>query len=269
MSNYNYHGTRDLIAMPGRSVQTFPSGLVRVERSFMCRKDDAARYRNILRVNEPMPFDDGAPAFDGLFIFPDPQEQVRDDGFAEFRVTAYGRTNATGSQSINITRGEFSADLNVALSQITVLRCLPTFSALNDFVDPPKVKLEFAWSVKIEIPLQRIIDIPQGAVLTVNQQLESVLNNSSYVAPFGGFILEKRTAGNLSTFQTAYLYAAPADLPYTEFGGSIRRTVISMIQNQSTNFGYFTEFISTYGYLGVPIIAAGNALQFNINGAGV
>jgi hypothetical protein len=39
-----------------------------------------------------MPFDDGAPAIDGLFIFPEPQEQVRDDGFVEFRVTAYGRS---------------------------------------------------------------------------------------------------------------------------------------------------------------------------------
>jgi hypothetical protein len=91
--SYQYHGTSDLIALPGRSVQTYPSGLVRVERSFMCRKADVARYRNILRVNEPMPFDNGAPAIDGLFIFPEPQEQVRDDGFVEFRVTAYGRTN--------------------------------------------------------------------------------------------------------------------------------------------------------------------------------
>jgi hypothetical protein len=40
-----------------------------------------------------MPLDDGAPAIDGLFIFPEPQERIRDDGFAEFRVTAYGRTN--------------------------------------------------------------------------------------------------------------------------------------------------------------------------------
>jgi hypothetical protein len=103
MSNYTYHGTTDLIALPGRSVQTYPSGLVRVERSFMCRKGDVARYRNILRVNEPMPFNDGAPAIDGLFIFPEPQEQVRDDGFVEFRVTAYGRTST--QQSAAIERG--------------------------------------------------------------------------------------------------------------------------------------------------------------------
>jgi hypothetical protein len=100
MSNYTYHGTSGLIAMPGRSVQTFPSGLVRVERSFLCRKADVARYRNTFRANEPMPFDDGAPAIDGLFIFPDPQEQVRDDGFVEFRVTAYGRTRTQGDSTL-------------------------------------------------------------------------------------------------------------------------------------------------------------------------
>jgi hypothetical protein len=91
--SYTYHGTSNIIELPGRSVQTYPSGLVRVERSFMCRKGHVARYRNVFRVNEPMPFDNGAPAIDGLFIFPEPQEQVRDDGFVEFRVTAYGRTN--------------------------------------------------------------------------------------------------------------------------------------------------------------------------------
>jgi hypothetical protein len=91
--SYQYHGTTDLIALPNRTVQTYPSGLVRVERSFVCRKDRVAKFRNTIKVNEPMPLDDGAPAIDGLFIFPEPQELVRDDGFAEFRVTAYGRTN--------------------------------------------------------------------------------------------------------------------------------------------------------------------------------
>jgi hypothetical protein len=47
-----------------------------------------------------MPDDDGAPAIDGLYIFPEPQEAVRDDGFVEFRVTAYGRTNIFSEISI-------------------------------------------------------------------------------------------------------------------------------------------------------------------------
>jgi hypothetical protein len=90
---YTYHGTTDLVMAPGRSVQTFPSGLVRVERRYICRKEYAARYRSDLAVGNALPGDDGAPAIDGLYIYPEPQEQSRDDGFIEFRVTAYGRSN--------------------------------------------------------------------------------------------------------------------------------------------------------------------------------
>jgi hypothetical protein len=112
---YTYHGTSNLIALPGRTVQTFPSGLVRVERSFVCRKADAATYRKQIKVGEKMPSDDGAPAIDGLYIFPDPQESVRDDGFVQFRVTAYGRTNTTGQRvrgAPTTRRITFSADIS-------------------------------------------------------------------------------------------------------------------------------------------------------------
>lgn len=101
MNNYIYHGTQNLIALPGRSVQTFPSGLVRVDRTYACRKTLADRYRQDLRVGSILPFDNGVPAIDGLFIFPEPQERVRDDGFVEFRVSAYGRANTTGSEQIS------------------------------------------------------------------------------------------------------------------------------------------------------------------------
>lgn len=112
--SYTYHGTTDLIALPNRTVQTYPSGLVRVERSFVCRKDRVARFRNTIKVNEPMPFDSGAPAIDGLYIFPEPQEVVRDDGFVEFRVTAYGRTNVFSEIAIQkgSIRGSYFASDN-------------------------------------------------------------------------------------------------------------------------------------------------------------
>lgn len=99
---YTYHGTRNLITAPGRSVQTFPSGLVRVERTYICRRGDEARYRSELAVGNLLPNDEGSPSIDGLYIYPDPQEQTQDSGFTEFRVTAYGRTNTTG------TSGAFS-----------------------------------------------------------------------------------------------------------------------------------------------------------------
>jgi hypothetical protein len=94
---YTYHGTSELIALPNRVVQTYPSGLVRVEQSFVCRNANVETYRNQLKAGAKMPNDD-APAIDGLYIFPDAAEVARDDGFSEFRVTAYGRTNKTGQR---------------------------------------------------------------------------------------------------------------------------------------------------------------------------
>lgn len=96
--SYTYHGTTDLVALPNRTVQTYPSGLVRVEQSFVCRKSQAATYRSRLKAGEKMPISDSAPAIDGLYIFPDAAQAPRDDGFFEFRVTAYGRTSTTGQR---------------------------------------------------------------------------------------------------------------------------------------------------------------------------
>ncbi len=112
--SYTYHGTTELIALPNRTVQTYPSGLVRVERSFVCQKGDIEKFRNQIRVNNPMPFDNGAPAIDGLYIFPEPQEIARDDGFVEFRVTAYGRTSEFRETSFDriSTKGSYSFIIN-------------------------------------------------------------------------------------------------------------------------------------------------------------
>ena len=99
---YTYHGTTNLIALPTRTVQTYPSGLVRVERSFVCRKENADNQRTTLVVGQTIPLDLGPPAIDGLYIFPEPQENVRDDGFVEFRVTAYGRSNFVGSAVLGV-----------------------------------------------------------------------------------------------------------------------------------------------------------------------
>lgn len=150
--NYTYHGTTDLIALPNRTVQTYPSGLVRVERSFVCRKDQVARYRNTIKVNEPMPFDDGAPAIDGLYIFPEPQEAARDDGFVEFRVTAYGRTkefdpnivekNTVLSSYFEISTFSLAATARTLPSineTYTFRAVLPSSEPTSALITPPKI----------------------------------------------------------------------------------------------------------------------------------
>ncbi len=150
--SYTYHGTANLIALPNRTVQTYPSGLVRVERSFVCRKGDVEKFRSRIKVNEPMPSDDGAPAIDGLYIFPEPQEIVRDDGFVEFRVTAYGRTgvfreisfdkiSAKGSYSFIInTPDAFSISTPAAINEIYTFRgVLESSASISSVIATPSI----------------------------------------------------------------------------------------------------------------------------------
>lgn len=82
-----------LVATPGRTVATFPSGLCRVDQTYTCATAHAAAHRATLAVGNDMPDGNTAPAIDGLKIFPAPQEVERGDGFTEFVVSAYGRTH--------------------------------------------------------------------------------------------------------------------------------------------------------------------------------
>ena len=100
-----------------------------------------------------MPSDDGTPAIDGLYIFPEPQEIVRDDGFVEFRVTAYGRTNEFSDAAIEkssakssytryiFTIGEGQSTREVpSINDIFILRgAVPSSTPATDFLAPPKV----------------------------------------------------------------------------------------------------------------------------------
>lgn len=83
-----------LTPQSGRSASTFSSGLVRVDRKFVCATVDAATHRSTLTVGNDMPDGNSVPAIDGLKIFPAPQEIERGDGFTDFIVSAYGRTSS-------------------------------------------------------------------------------------------------------------------------------------------------------------------------------
>ncbi len=83
-----------------RTVSTFPSGLIRVDQTFVCKTSAAATHRGILSVGSDFPNDSNLFSFDGIKIFPEPQERHRDDGFTEFIVSAYGRTSITPREKI-------------------------------------------------------------------------------------------------------------------------------------------------------------------------
>jgi hypothetical protein len=97
-----------LIATGNRSVTTFDSGLVRVDRTYVCASSSAATHRATLATGHELQDDSGEPAIDGLFIFPAPQEATNGDGFTEFTVSAYGRSKnelVMDSPQVVTTRG--------------------------------------------------------------------------------------------------------------------------------------------------------------------
>lgn len=96
MSYTIFKSTSGLIPQPGRAVNTFSSGLVRVDQTYLGLTAQAVTHRATLAVGNDMP-GDSYPCIDGLKIFPEVQEKRREDGFTEFIVSAYGRCNSTGS----------------------------------------------------------------------------------------------------------------------------------------------------------------------------
>lgn len=99
-----------------RTISTFPSGLVRVDQTFVCKTSAAATHRDALAVGSIFPngsYINNAwtayPSIEGFKIFPEVQEVQRTDGFTEFKVSGYGRTNTTGTVK-KTTKGFWSAN---------------------------------------------------------------------------------------------------------------------------------------------------------------
>jgi hypothetical protein len=246
---YTYHGTSNLIALPNRTVQTYPSGLVRVERSYVCRKADAGRNRSKFEVGDFLPDDDGAPAIDGLYIFPAAQETVRDDGFVEFKVSAYGRINTIGSQRQEFIRSS-TLEVNFSFSQITIENCLPNSTALTDLLKSPPVDLVFAIEPQDDVTVVRTIPIPKLSVVALFKDGNTTyIIGPTYVFENGGFIIERQSSTR-SLYQALYYYTSSAPV---------------ILSNSSRNFGFFTEFTVTYGWSRQPIYGVSTATQFKIN----
>lgn len=90
-----------LIAQPGRAVNTFPSGLVRVDQTYLGLTSQAATHRATLAVGNSLPDGNSSPCIDGLKIFPEVQTRCREGGFTEYLVSAYGRSTAGGQKTFS------------------------------------------------------------------------------------------------------------------------------------------------------------------------
>lgn len=88
-----------LIAQGDRSVTTYPSGLMKVDQTFIGLTANESTDRLSLQIGDPFPLDD-SPSIDGVFIFPATQESRGANGFTTYKVSGYGRINEEGYSEI-------------------------------------------------------------------------------------------------------------------------------------------------------------------------
>ena len=216
---YTYHGTTELIELPGRSIATFPSGLVRVDRTYACRTERASAFRQQFAEGTILPFDDGRPAIDGLYIFPEAQETQKENGFTEFKVSAYGRTNTKGQ--VSSTFMETTAEL------ITT----------SFFTSQPLTSSTIAFPVVIEVVTTQSTAFN---ILQISTMFPESIPINVFVRQGGGFL----------KIEEVY----KPGIVYTESGGIFGRIAtqtsieISPVVSQlpGTQFGTFREVIFTF-----------------------
>lgn len=129
-----------LYKQPTRTVATFPSGLVRIDQSYVCSNAAESTHRTTLALGNELPNDDGYPAIDGAFIFPHCQQVRSGDGFTEFIASAYGRTTDQPTNFITTIQTVVAGDsssyklMNFTLDIVLLTEQVLTLDALN--LDP-------------------------------------------------------------------------------------------------------------------------------------
>jgi hypothetical protein len=240
---YTYHGTSELIALPNRTVQTYPSGLVRVEQSFVCRNANAATYRNQLKAGAKMPNDD-APAIDGLYIFPDTAEVARDDGFSEFRVTAYGRTNKTGqrirgpigTRAINFTANISNVNLSYDPNDSNSSQTISNFYKSPYFYDYADAYFRFC--VPANERIQQPTDIRSiGGAFVKDTDIDLFSQSFSAVEIFP--ILNSGYVPSPTQRRSLPFFAVPLGFERTNFGSFDEISINYIVQTSNINFGSF------------------------------
>ena len=78
--------------LPGRTTNTFASGLVRVDQSYAIPTSNIQSVRNEYFQLGAELIGDTYPAVDGMFLYPDAQEVRKEYGITEMIASYYGRT---------------------------------------------------------------------------------------------------------------------------------------------------------------------------------
>lgn len=224
----------ELIPQGGRSVSTFPSGLIRVDQTFICSTPNIATHRANLKIKEDFPggFE---PAIDGLYIYPEVQENRRGDGFSELIASGYGRTADTLQ---NIRKQVFTGTVQMASGGtigdilFNVTNLFYSRNIINGFI---AIKDGDSLSVE-DLGLDDQLFVPFN-LFNINNNYEIVITSIEFNYKSGNYIdwngdLRTRYYSKINFYNTrwgsgisySFLWASP---------------VIKVINSQ--NFGVFKE----------------------------
>jgi hypothetical protein len=220
----------ELIPQGGRSVSTFPSGLVRVDQTFICSTPNVATHRANLKVGNDFP-GSSEPAIDGLYIYPEVQENRRGDGFTELIASGYGRTADT-LQNIRkqVSTGSIYRNSGSGLSYPTFL--VYSRNTINGFI---AIKDGDSLSVE-DLGLDDQLFVPFNLVNT-DDNYEIVITSIDFNYKSLNYIdwngdLRTRYLSKMNFYNTRWGSGISYDLGWAS-------PVIKVINNQ--NFGLFKE----------------------------
>jgi hypothetical protein len=228
-----------LVPQAERTLSTFESGLVRVDRKYICRSSVAATHRSTLAVGNTLPYDEDGVTLDGLYIYPTPQETKRGDGFTEFSVSAYGRIYdtiqnvTTRSEDISTPQYRYQQNtLNAKMVLVGTEINLPLLDEYETLLQPYNVyvKAQPTWRL---LRIERVTaDRPRPV--------------------FYSYDAARRAAGDGVSFSTVGVVVSGFIMYFTVDGVSVVGTG-SILQQEakpqitsSRNYGRFTEIDIEY-----------------------
>jgi hypothetical protein len=219
----------ELIPQGGRLVSTFPSGLIRVDQTFICSTPNVATHRANLKIKEDF-LGGSEPAIDGLYIYPEVQENRRGDGFSELIASGYGRTADTLQ---NIRKQVFTGTLQRTSGGISnVTNLFYSRNIINGFI---AIKDGDSLSVE-DLGLDDQLFVPFNLV-NINDDYEIVITSIDFNYKSQTYIdwngdLRTRYFNKINFYSTQYGSEISFNFPW----GS---PVIKVINSQ--NFGVFKE----------------------------
>jgi hypothetical protein len=219
----------ELIPQGGRSVSTFPSGLIRVDQTFICSTPNVATHRANLKIKEDFP-GGSEPAIDGLYIYPEVQENRRGDGFSELIASGYGRTADTLQ---NIRKQVFTGTLQrTSLGTLYFTNLFYSRNIINGFI---AIKDGDSLSVE-DLGLDNQLFVPFNLVNT-DDNYEIVITSIDFNYKSQTYIdwngdLRTRYFNKINFYNTRWGSGISFNFPWAS-------PIIKVINSQ--NFGVFKE----------------------------